>query len=700
MGLSFRKRNNKKNGSSVPVGDGAESVSLSTVPASVDHPSSLEWGTPVKVKHDNPENERIGDDCSAPDTSSPPSTSPPASCPNTEDETPPRSNQATSALGKDASVLSSQMETSTNSDSTANGPGWLLPGGRGAGATKGKASKNGGGVAKDNSALRKIKSIGFLTPPKRDTERVFVGQSGSSPPSVMGLFDSNIFGNENGWGGVSGFEITLSTNDERVDNNIPDGGGSSRESDGKYVGGIKSSSEHAVASAAGGGNDVGTATQSTVASTNGQGSLPRKNLTSLFESSIGYEENAEITDEGAEASGNSNTGIGRKIVSVRKSNSASSDRGISPVTENTAEKKSRSTLSRLTRRTSSKKIASKQPVSGVTTPSPTPSSPSDLMTPQQPSQPRPSGLGALQEKESSMPKVPQFINRYDDEVSKASTLTEPDISRRVRAVRARSSSSPKFGTIAEGAGSAMASGASVSDTVDKFCPSFQYDLDSAYAFLDNVLQFLPCSLPCSGGIRDAVDLELEADEKFALDFQTEIMKTGVRLIYHESPINATTDWVQSTVKLFLRPGNCHGTQVRQPTLAWAVLPVVSRMKAFDDFDTSFEVEKAWTALSLLDVHSILVDEGDDTKASSFFSITAANGVVHLFEAPSAEALDYVVKGLRSVISRLTYRMIVGDAKVIDELFSEDGGQLTGELPSLTKPCNALNKVVRSLLDQQ
>lgn len=179
------------------------------------------------------------------------------------------------------------------------------------------------------------------------------------------------------------------------------------------------------------------------------------------------------------------------------------------------------------------------------------------------------------------------------------------------------------------------------------------------------------------------------------------MKTGVRLIYHESPIGATADWVQSTVKLFLRPGNCQGTQLRQPTLAWAVLPVVSRMKAFDDFDASFEVEKAWSTLSLLDVHSIMVDEGDDTKASSFFSITAANGVVHLFEAPSAEALDYVVKGLRSVISRLTYHMILGDAKIIDELFSsEDGGQLTGELPSLTKPCNVLNKVVRSLLDQQ
>lgn len=179
-------------------------------------------------------------------------------------------------------------------------------------------------------------------------------------------------------------------------------------------------------------------------------------------------------------------------------------------------------------------------------------------------------------------------------------------------------------------------------------------------------------------------------------FVKEIIKTGVRLIYHQSPINANTDWVQSTVKLILRPGNCHGSQLRQPTLVWAVLPVVSRMKASGTFDASlFEAEKMWSTLSLLDVHSIMGDE-----ASSFFSITAANGVVHLFEAPSGEARDYVVKGLRLVVSRLTYHMIVGDSKIIYELFSEDGAESTGDLPSLTKPSNALSKIVHSLLDQQ
>jgi hypothetical protein len=77
----------------------------------------------------------------------------------------------------------------------------------------------------------------------------------------------------------------------------------------------------------------------------------------------------------------------------------------------------------------------------------------------------------------------------------------------------------------------MASGGSVAETVDKFWSSCQYNLDTAYALLDNVLQYLPCS----GEIKDAVDLELEVDEKFALDFQT----VGFRdqyFVFHRNPV--------------------------------------------------------------------------------------------------------------------------------------------------------------------
>ncbi len=126
-------------------------------------------------------------------------------------------------------------------------------------------------------------------------------------------------------------------------------------------------------------------------------------------------------------------------------------------------------------------------------------------------------------KDNSSPlRVPEFITRCDDDVSKASTLTEPDVIRRARAACTRPTPSQMFNTIAEGcsttgASSAIgASGASVSEAVDQFCGSFQSNLDSAYALFDNVLQYLPCT----GRIKDAVELELDMDEKFSVDFQT------------------------------------------------------------------------------------------------------------------------------------------------------------------------------------
>lgn len=135
-----------------------------------------------------------------------------------------------------------------------------------------------------------------------------------------------------------------------------------------------------------------------------------------------------------------------------------------------------------------------------------------------------------------------------------------------------------------------------------------------------------------------------------------------------------------------------GATLTLPTITWAVLPAVSRMKAGD-------VDKeSWTSLGLLDVHSLVVD--DEALTTGFFSVTASNGNVFVFEAPSPDARDYIVKGLCAVISRLTYHMIDGNADVIGELFSEDAGQLTGELPSLVKPWNALSRVTNAFLEQQ
>merc|ERR1719203_1867780 len=113
----------------------------------------------------------------------------------------------------------------------------------------------------------------------------------------------------------------------------------------------------------------------------------------------------------------------------------------------------------------------------------------------------------------------------------------------------------------------------------------------------------------------------------------------------------------------------------------------------------------WNTLGLLDVHSILTDETDSNDnnnsalSTGFFSITAKKtGAVYVFEAPTSTQRDFVVRGIQSVISRLTYHIIAGDANVIGELYSEDAGQLTGELPSLVSPWKALGRVTHGFLD--
>ena len=152
------------------------------------------------------------------------------------------------------------------------------------------------------------------------------------------------------------------------------------------------------------------------------------------------------------------------------------------------------------------------------------------------------------------------------------------------------------------------------------------------------------------------------------------------------------------------------------------------MQLVGNFEHSNEEEAMWSTLGLLDVHSIMVDEGDATtsggggnyspvhkngsttgsaaaaaaaaSSTGFFSITANNGAVHVFEAPSGKQRDYVVMGLRTIISRLAYHVIAGEPDVIGELYSEDAGQLTGELPSLVSPWKALSKVTHAFVDKQ
>ena len=119
----------------------------------------------------------------------------------------------------------------------------------------------------------------------------------------------------------------------------------------------------------------------------------------------------------------------------------------------------------------------------------------------------------------------------------------------------------------------------------------------------------------------------------------------------------------------------------------------------------------WSYLGLLDVHSVLIDEvgndgGGDGEGSGaalstgFFSITAANGSVYVFEAQSSKQRDYIVEGLRATVARMSYQIVSGNTDIIRELYSEDAGALTGELPSLVSPSRALKSVTNAFVDRQ
>jgi len=237
----------------------------------------------------------------------------------------------------------------------------------------------------------------------------------------------------------------------------------------------------------------------------------------------------------------------------------------------------------------------------------------------------------------------------------------------------------------------------------------------------------------------------------------ELSKRGIKLIYHQAPSDTSSDWTQLTVKLFLRPGQCHEKEIHPPSLSWATLPVASRKVltgSYDNLNESGE-DTLWTHLSLWDVYSVMGAEDDVTLAgeedvlnspartkltmsttqsgvdsrdtytrettsytrdtfddddddeeertvpsSGFFSITAgSSGNVYVFEASSGKRRDYIVIGLKKMIGGASRHMIMGRLDVCAELYGEDVAPMSGELPSLVTPSQALSRVTHAFLDE-
>ena len=166
------------------------------------------------------------------------------------------------------------------------------------------------------------------------------------------------------------------------------------------------------------------------------------------------------------------------------------------------------------------------------------------------------------------------------------------------------------------------------------------------------------------------------------------------MMHHVPPSNPIdNDWSGRSVMMYIQPGHSNGPYIVHPKLVWKSDPG-SRPQKSDEL--SFAVD-------ILDIHSVM-DSIDDAVTETaeegdlcFFSVTTNSGDVHLFECLSEEERDRVASGIKNVIARMAYSLVVGDNHVITELYSE-GEQDEGELPALKTEGQELADISHAFLD--
>jgi hypothetical protein len=154
----------------------------------------------------------------------------------------------------------------------------------------------------------------------------------------------------------------------------------------------------------------------------------------------------------------------------------------------------------------------------------------------------------------------------------------------------------------------------------------------------------------------------------------------------------------------IKPGSCYSTNDVEPKLQWKSLPGGTKQKVMV------------RSIPLLDIQSIstfndTICEGDDEEMFTnacggrmeedvcLFAITTDEGDVHVFEATSPRERDLLVAGLKNVIARLSFHLIVGDAGASSELYCEEvKNPPQGELPAYTDPTKNMNRIAHALLD--
>jgi len=182
------------------------------------------------------------------------------------------------------------------------------------------------------------------------------------------------------------------------------------------------------------------------------------------------------------------------------------------------------------------------------------------------------------------------------------------------------------------------------------------------------------------------------NREFTLTFIKELTQDGLPLLYHLANTSKEEVWTGRSVTMYIRLGNSHATQLVQPRLTWTSMG-------------GGNAEPVTVEVDLLDIQNVLDsadrdDVRDDGEIADmcFFSVTTIKGDVYLFETSSYEERDRVVNGIKNVIARLSFHLVAGDAAITSELYSEDSGQMSGELPSLRTQAQAMNQISNAFLD--
>jgi hypothetical protein len=156
------------------------------------------------------------------------------------------------------------------------------------------------------------------------------------------------------------------------------------------------------------------------------------------------------------------------------------------------------------------------------------------------------------------------------------------------------------------------------------------------------------------------------DEAFTLDFLKTMMADGIFVFYLQGPDsrgNPTLDWNGRAVNMVIEPGTSTDMHNMEPKLEWTILPGGTRFEVYS------------TSVALLAIHSVSPSEDPDLGQSNpetvYFKVETDQGAVHIFEASSPEERDKIVNGLRNVLARSAYHLIVGDSSTALGLYNSD-----------------------------